>query len=151
MKKPTTKATQRTNFLTHEALIVQGETLTVQGWVDVALEAKTWKSVSEYAKVSAKSTTQHSANTIRQYASFVIAGIKKFGSAEKLLSAYDAAYTYRSIVDLRSFVTASTKDNSKKKRKRKPKRKPNFSAKRVASEIKKQFNAEQVKAIKACL
>ena len=149
MSKTTTKATQRTNFLTHEALIVQGETLTVQGWVDVALEAKTWKSVSEYAKVSAKSTTQHSANTIRQYASFVIAGIKKFGSAEKLLSAYDAVYTYRSIVDLRSFVTASTKDNSKKKRK--PKRKPNFSAKRVASEIKKQFNAEQVKAIKACL
>ena len=149
MKKPTTKATQRTNFLTHEALIVQGETLTVQGWVDVALEAKTWKSVSEYAKVSAKSTTQHSANTIRQYASFVIAGIKKFGSAEKLLSAYDAVYTYRSIVDLRSFVTASTKTNSKKKRK--PKRKPNFSAKKVASQIKKEYNAEQVKAIKACL
>ena len=149
MSKSTTKATQRTNFLTHEALIVQGETLTVQGWVDVALEAKTWKSVSEYAKVSAKSTTQHSANTIRQYASFVIAGIKKFGSAEKLLSAYDAAYTYRSIVDLRSFVTASTKDNSKKKRK--PKRKPNFSAKKVASKIKKQYTAEQIKAIKACL
>ena len=145
MKKPTTKATQRTNFLTHEALIVQGETLTVQGWVDVALEAKTWKSVSEYAKVSAKSTTQHSANTIRQYASFVIAGIKKFGSAEKLLSAYDAVYTYRSIVDLRSFVTASTKNNSKKKRK------PNFSAKKVASKIKKQYTAEQIKAIKACL
>ena len=145
MSKSTTKATQRTNFLTHEALIVQGETLTVQGWVDVALEAKTWKSVSEYAKVSAKSTTQHSANTIRQYASFVIAGIKKFGSAEKLLSAYDAAYTYRSIVDLRSFVTASTKNNSKKKRK------PNFSAKKVASKIKKQYTAEQIKAIKACL
>ena len=145
MKKTTTKATQRTNFLTHEALIVQGETLTVQGWVDVALEAKTWKSVSEYAKVSAKSTTQHSANTIRQYASFVIAGIKKFGSAEKLLSAYDAVYTYRSIVDLRSFVTASTKNNSKKKRK------PNFSAKKVASKIKKQYTAEQIKAIKACL
>ena len=145
MKKTTTKATQRTNFLTHEALIVQGETLTVQGWVDVALEAKTWKSVSEYAKVSAKSTTQHSANTIRQYASFVIAGIKKFGSAEKLLSEYDAVYTYRSIVDLRSFVTASTKDKSKKKRK------PNFSAKKVAKKMKEQFNAEQIKAIKACL
>ena len=145
MKKPTTKATQRTNFLTHEALIVQGETLTVQGWVDVALEAKTWKSVSEYAKVSAKSTTQHSANTIRQYASFVIAGIKRYGSAEKLLKAYDESYSYRSIVDLRSFVTASTKDNSKKKRK------PNFSAKKVANKMKKQFSAEQIKAIKACL
>ena len=145
MKKPTTKATQRTNFLTHEALIVQGETLTVQGWVNVALEAKQFKSVAEYAKVSAKNSTQHSANTIRQYASFVIAGIKKFGSAEKLLSAYDAVYTYRSIVDLRSFVTASTKNNSKKKRK------PNFSAKKVASKIKKQYTAEQIKAIKACL
>ena len=145
MSKSTTKATQRTNFLTHEALIVQGETLTVQGWVNVALEAKQFKSVAEYAKVSAKNSTQHSANTIRQYASFVIAGIKKFGSAEKLLSAYDAVYTYRSIVDLRSFVTASTKNNSKKKRK------PNFSAKKVASKIKKQYTAEQIKAIKACL
>jgi hypothetical protein len=142
MKKPTTKATQRTNFLTHEALIVQGETLTVQGWVDVALEAKTWKSVSEYAKVSAKSTTQHSANTIRQYASFVIAGIKRYGSAEKLLKAYDESYSYRSIVDLRSFISASST---------KSKRASRFSAKKVADKMKKQFSAEQIKAIKACL
>jgi hypothetical protein len=142
MSKTTTKATQRTNFLTHEALIVQGETLTVQGWVDVALEAKTWKSVSEYAKVSAKSTTQHSANTIRQYASFVIAGIKRYGSAEKLLKAYDESYSYRSIVDLRSFIsTSSTKS----------KRASRFSAKKVADKMKKQFSAEQIKAIKACL
>ena len=142
MTKPI-KAT-RTNFLTHEALIVQGESLTFQGWVDVALEAKQFKSVAEYAKVSAKNSTQHSANTIRQYASFVIAGIKKFGSAEKLLSAYDAVYTYRSIVELRSFITASTKDKKKKRASR-------FSAQKVAKKLKTDYSAEQIKLIKACL
>ena len=140
----TTKATQRTNFLTHEALIVQGENLTVQGWVAVALEAKTWKSVSEYAKVSAKSTTQHSSTTIRLYASFIIAGIKRYGSADKLLMAYDEVYSYRSIVELRKFITANKTDSKKK-------RKPNFSAKKVATKLKAQYSAEQLKLIKACL
>jgi len=138
----TTKATQRTNFLAHEALIVQGENLTVQGWVNVALEAKSWKSVSEYAKVSAKNTTQHSANTIRQYASFVIAGIKRYGSAEKLLKAYDEVYSYRSIVDLRSFIGASSS---------KSKRASRFSAQKVAKQLKSKYSSEQLKAIKACL
>ena len=142
MSKTTTKATQRTNFLTHEALIVQGENLTVQGWVNVALEAKTWKSVSEYAKVSAKSTTQHSSTTIRQYASFIIAGIKRYGSAEKLLKAYDAVYSYRSIVDLRSFISASSS---------KSKRASRFSAQKVAKQLKSKYSSEQLKAIKACL
>jgi len=142
VKKPAIKATPRTNFLTHEALIVQGETLTVQGWVAVALEAKQWKSVSEYAKVSAKSTTQHSANTIRQYASFVIAGIKRYGSAEKLLKAYDEVYSYRSIVDLRSFIGASSN---------KSKRASRFSAQKVAKQLKSKYSPEQLKAIKAYL
>ena len=142
MSKSTTKATQRTNFLTHEALIVQGETLTVQGWVNVALEAKQFKSVAEYAKVSAKNSTQHSANTIRQYASFVIAGIKRYGSAEKLLKAYDESYSYRSIVDLRSFISASST---------KSKRASRFSAQKVAKQLKSKYSSEQLKAIKACL
>jgi hypothetical protein len=106
-KKQTVKTATRTNFLTHEALITQGESLTVQGWVAVAEEARKFGSVAEYAKISAKNSTQHTANTIRQYASFVIAGIKKYGSADKMLVAYDAVYTYRSISDLRKFLAGS--------------------------------------------
>ena len=52
----TTTATKRSNFLTHEALITKGCALEVQGWIAVALEArsKEFKSVSEYATISAK-------------------------------------------------------------------------------------------------
>lgn len=141
-KKQSVKTATRTNFLTHEALITQGESLTVQGWVAVAEEARKFGSVAEYAKVSAKNSTQHTANTIRQYASFVIAGIKRYGSADKMLVAYDAVYSYRSISDLRKFLAGSGQRNKGAKR---------FSANKVAKTLKAKYSAEQLKAIKALL
>lgn len=142
MKKKQTVKSQRTNFLTHEALITQGESLTVQGWIAVAEEAKKFGSVSEYAKISAKNSTQHTANTIRQYASFVIAGIKKYGSAGKMLNAYDAVYSYRSITDLRTFLAGAGQRNKGAKR---------FSANKVVKSLKAKYTTEQLKAIKALL
>ena len=137
-----TISTQRTNFLTHEALITKGCALEVQGWVAVALEARTFKSVSEYATISAKNSTEHTANTIRQYASFVIAGIKKYGSADKMLTAYDAVYSYRSISDLRRFLAGSGQRATSGKR---------FSANKVAKSLKAKYSVAEIKAIKALL
>ena len=140
MSKTTT--TQRTNFLTHEALITKGCALEVQGWIAVALEARTFKSVSEYATISAKNSTEHTANTIRQYASFVIAGIKKYGSADKMLTAYDAEFSYRSISDLRNFLKGSGQRATTSKR---------FSANKVAKTLKAKYSVAEIKAIKALL
>lgn len=134
--------TIRTNFLTHEALITKGCALEVQGWIDVAKEARTFKSVSEYATISAKNSTEHTANTIRQYASFVIAGIKKYGSADKMLTAYDAVYSYRSISDLRRFLAGSGQRATTSKR---------FSANKVAKTLKAKYSVAEIKAIKALL
>lgn len=141
MAQKSIKAT-RTNFLTHEALITKGCALEVQGWIDVALEARTFKSVSEYATISAKNSTEHTANTIRQYASFVIAGIKKYGSADKMLTAYDAVYSYRSISDLRRFLAGSGQRATSGKR---------FSANKVAKSLKAKYSVAEIKAIKALL
>jgi hypothetical protein len=140
----TTTATKRSNFLTHEALITKGCALEVQGWIAVALEArsKEFKSVSEYATISAKNSTEHTANTIRQYASFVIAGIKKYGSADKMLTAYDAVYSYRSISDLRRFLAGSGQRATSSKR---------FSANKVAKSLKAKYSVAEIKAIKALL
>jgi hypothetical protein len=143
MKKPTRKQ-HSTNFLTHEALIVQGETLTVQGWVDVALEAKTFEVSCRIRKGICKELTQHSANTIRQYASFVIAGIKRYGSAEKLLKAYDESYSRiaqsRFAFVLGSIISAKSKRASR------------FSAKKVADKMKKQLHTQSnAKQLRLCL
>lgn len=140
MSKTTTQT--RTNFLTHEALITKGCALEVQGWIAVALEARTFKSVSEYATISAKNSTEHTANTIRQYASFVIAGIKKYGSADKMLTAYDVVYSYRSISDLRRFLAGSGQRATSGKR---------FSANKVAKTLKAKYSVAEIKAIKALL
>ena len=143
MKKPTTKATQRTNFLTHEALIVQGETLTVQGWVDVALEAKTWKSVSEYAKVSAKTAKFHSEKTIELYTKSIVNGISHYSGIAKLLSAYDAQHASRNISQLREFCSGlgrRGKGNSSE-----------FSAEKVVARLKANYTPAQRRAINALL
>tara|TARA_R110000868_G_scaffold45509_1_gene151068 strand:- start:913 stop:1284 length:372 start_codon:yes stop_codon:yes gene_type:complete len=123
-------------------LITKGCALEVQGWIAVALEARSFKSVSEYATISAKNSTEHTANTIRQYASFVIAGIKKYGSADKMLTAYDAVYSYRSISDLRRFVAGSGQRATTSKR---------FSANKVATTLKAKYSVAEIKAIKALL
>ena len=140
----TATATKRSNFLTHEALITKGSALCVEGWIAVALEAQTFKSVSEYAKISAKNTTEHTEATIRQYASFIIVGLKKYGGKAEMLEAYDEVYTYRAISELRKFLSGKGQRDADKKTKR-------FSAVKVANELKAKYTPAEIASIKARL
>ena len=98
-----------TQYRTHARKIKQGSTLEFEGWIDMAIEAKGYKSVAYYAQRTQVDGALHSENTVRQYCSFILNGINLFGSREKLETAYDLAFEYRSIVELRSFITATTK------------------------------------------
>ena len=104
-----------TNYRIHANKIKQGSTLEFEGWIDMAIEAKGYKSVAYYAQRTQVDGALHSEDTVRQYCSFIIKGIELFGSREKLTKAYDAQWSYRSIVRLRSFVTATTKERGESK------------------------------------
>jgi hypothetical protein len=99
-----------TNYRIHASKIKQGSTLEFEGWIDMAIEAKGYKSVAYYAQRTQVDGALHSEDTVRQYCSFIIKGIELFGSREKLTKAYDATWEYRSIVRLRSFITSATKE-----------------------------------------
>ena len=98
-----------TQYRIHARKIKQGSSLEFEGWIDMAIEAKGYKSVAYYAQRTQVDGALHSENTVRQYCSFILNGISLFGSREKLETAYDLAYEYRSIVELRSFITSTTK------------------------------------------
>lgn len=99
-----------TQYRTHASKIKKGSTLEFEGWIDMAIEAKGYKSVAYYAQRTQVDGAYHSENTVRQYCSFILKGIELFGSREKLEKAYDAKWEYRSIVELRSLITAKTKE-----------------------------------------
>jgi hypothetical protein len=137
--KTTAKAESRkskSNWLSHEAQIEKGYALEIDGWVQASQEAMKWKSVSEYAKESAKLSTTHSQNTIRQYCGDIAKGIKHYGSADKMLAAFDQKYTVRNITDLRLFLRGlGQRDAGKAVR---------FSAKREAEKLGKRYTKAQL-------
>lgn len=119
-KKTTAKAESRkskSNWLVHEAAINKGMEMELNGWLDAAVECGKWKSKEEYARESAKLTLSYTANTISQYCGTLLNGIRKYGSVEKLLVAYDKVYTERGISDMRKFLAGSGQRQETKKRK----------------------------------
>lgn len=99
-----------TNYRTHASKIKKGSSLEFEGWIDMAIEAKSYKSVAYYAQRTQVDGALHSEETVRQYCSFILVGIKLFGSREKLEKAYDSNFEYRSIVELRKLITSTTKE-----------------------------------------
>jgi hypothetical protein len=106
-----------TNYRTHASKIAKGSSLAVEGWIDMAIEASKYKSVAYYAQRSQVDNSLHTENTVRIYCSFVIQGIELFGTADKMLKAYDAdGNVYRDITNLRSFITRSAKERGTSKK-----------------------------------
>lgn len=130
MKNNKVTLKSKSNWLTHEAQIEKGEMLAFDGWVNAYKESTKWKSVQDYARESAKLSTTHTANTIAQYVGAVKMGVKRYGTVDGLLKAYDNKFTYRSIYDLRSFVRGNGERSAKGKKR--------FSAKRKAEQFMKQ-------------
>ena len=98
-----------TNYRIHAAKIAQGSSKEFDGWIDMAIEAKGYKSIAYYAQRSQVDNSLHSETTVRQYCSFIAKGIDLFGTRSALVKAYDAEYTYRNVSSLRSFITSATK------------------------------------------
>ena len=105
-----------TNYRTHASKIAQGSSIAFDGWIDMAIEASKYKSVAYYAQRSQVDNSLHSENTVRQYCSFIIQGIKLFGTRSAMVNAYDKDYTYRDITSLRSFITRSTNERGVSKK-----------------------------------
>jgi hypothetical protein len=106
-----------TNYRIHASKIAKGSALAVEGWIDMAIEASKYKSVAYYAQRSQVDNSLHTENTVRIYCSFVLQGIELFGSADKMLKAYDAdGNMYRDITNLRSFITRSAKERGTSKK-----------------------------------
>ena len=95
-----------TNYRIHAAKIAQGSSKEFDGWIDMAIEAKGYKSIAYYAQRSQVDNSLHSETTVRQYCSFIAKGIDLFGTRSALVKAYDAEYTYRNVS---SFITSATK------------------------------------------
>lgn len=94
----------------HEPLIRGGNADVVMGWVNAGVECldKFRGNASAYAKASVNGfTVSQTESTIRQYVGAVVAGLRKYGSASALLSAYDKVYEAREMSALRSFVAGS--------------------------------------------
>lgn len=104
-----------TNYRTHAAKIAQGSSQEFDGWIDMAIEANGYKSITYYAQRSQVDNSLHSETTVRQYCSFIVKGIELFGTRSALVKAYDAEYTYRNISSLRSFITSATKKKGNNK------------------------------------
>lgn len=98
---------RKSNWLTHEATIVAGESSVFIGWVNATKEAMTFASVAEYATISAKSSTFTARNTIAQNCGTIKTGIKKYKTLEALLVAYDVVYSYRSVSTMGVFLRGS--------------------------------------------
>ena len=130
MKNNKVTLKSKSNWLTHEAQIEKGEMLAFDGWVNAYKEATKWKSVQDYARESAKLSTTHTMNTISQYIGAVKMGVKRYGTVEALLKAYDNKFTYRNISDLRAFVRGNGERSARGNKR--------FSAKRKAEQFMKQ-------------
>lgn len=130
MKNNKVTLKSKSNWLTHEADIEAGEEQAFDAWVNAYKEATKWKSVQDYARESAKLSTTHAMNTIAMYVGAVKMGVKRYGTVDDLLKAYDRKFTYRSIYDLRKFVRGNGERSAKGKKR--------FSAKRKAEQFMKQ-------------
>ena len=133
-KKTTAK---RSQFIQHEQLIVRGERMAVQGWLEAAVECrdKYRSNASEYARQSV--SDYHSTATIRQYVSACLKALKKYGNTpSKVMDymEYELKYGYANIDDLRRAVA----DKSK------PKAAVRFSAKREAAKLGKRYTKAQL-------
>lgn len=111
MKQATAK---RSQFMKHEQMIVRGERMAVQGWLEAAVECrdKYRGNASEYARQSV--SDYHSTATIRQYVGACLKALSKFGKTPELVMDYmefTVGYGYANIDDLRRHVA----DKSKKK------------------------------------
>ena len=104
MKNNKVSRKSKSNWLEYEAQIEKGESFAFDGWVKAYKDSVKWKSVQEYARESAKLSTTHTMNTISQYIGAVKMGVKRYGTVDGLLKAYDNVYTYRNITDLRTLV-----------------------------------------------
>ena len=105
-----------TNYRIHAAKIAQGSSKEFDGWIDMALEAKGYKSIAYYAQRSQVDNSLHSETTVRQYCTSIAKGLELFGTRKAMVKAYDdAGYTYRNISSLRSFITHATKENENDK------------------------------------
>lgn len=100
-----------TNYRIHAKKIEKGSSKEFEGWIDMALEAKGYKSIAYYAQRSQVDNTLHSETTVRQYCSAIVKGLELFGTRSAMEKAYDAEYTYRNISSLRSFITHTVKKN----------------------------------------
>jgi len=100
-----------TNYRIHAAKIAQGSSKEFDGWIDMALEAKGYKSIAYYAQRSQVDNSLHSETTVRQYCTSIAKGLELFGNRKAMVAAYDEAYTYRNISSLRSFITHTVKKN----------------------------------------
>ena len=130
MKNNKVSRQSKSNWLEYEAQIEKGESFAFDGWVKAYKDSVKWKSVQDYARESAKLSTTHTANTIAQYVGAVKMGVKRYGTVDGLLKAYDNKFTYRSIYDLRSFVRGNGERSAKGNKR--------FSAKRKAEQFMKQ-------------
>ena len=132
------KATaKRSQFIQHEQLIIRGERMAVQGWLEAAVECrdKYRGNASEYARISA--SDYHSVTTIRQYVSACLKALKKFGNTPSKAMDYmefTLGFGYANIDDLRRAVA----DKSK------PKAPVRFSAKREADKLGKRYTKAQL-------
>lgn len=120
----------KSNWLEYEADIEAGEGQAFDAWVMAYKDSVKWKSVQDYARESAKLSTTHAMNTIALYVGAVKMGVKRYGTVDDLLKAYDRKFTYRSIYDLRKFVSGNGERSAGKNKR--------FSAKRKAEQFMKQ-------------
>jgi len=128
---------KRSQFRNHEALIVRGERMAVQGWLEAAVECrdKYRGNASEYARASV--TDYHTVATIRQYVGACMKALAKYGKTpEKVIShmEFTIGYGYANIDDLRRLVADPNKKKSASR----------FSAKREAEKLGKRYTKAQL-------
>lgn len=98
----------KSNFLKHEAVIVAGELMTLEGWLDAARECrdKFAGNASAYARASV--TESHDFHTIRQYVGVGLKAIKRWGVLttdvrKNFEYGKDTGYAYTNMDDLRKY------------------------------------------------
>ena len=128
--KTNKKSNKKSKFIKHEALIVQGRLMELEGWLEAGREclAEFGGNASAYARAS--QTQSHSTATIRQYVGVALKAMKKWGKkTEDIRQSFEfgVGYAYTNMDDLRSFLNTGT---TKKKSTR-------FSAKREAEKFTK--------------
>jgi hypothetical protein len=93
----------RTNWKTHASKIRKGDTLAFDGWLDAGVECLK-KYNGKVSRYIADSGEDDKIASREKYIGACVRALKKYGSVQATLAAYDKVYAYREITSFIAFA-----------------------------------------------